>query len=473
MKVLLVHAHAEARTTAGYYRRFLAPMPPITLAYLAAVLERAGVDVSVYDDALAGGDPARFEAELRARGPDVVGLSVVTAAMPAVERLAGVVRAAQPGATIVMGNIHADVFASAILEAGLADVVVHGEGEVTVVELVEALASDAVDLSGVEGVSYRRDGQVVTTAPRPPIEDLDALPFPAWHLFEFERYRLFNFARVREPGTLVLGSRGCPYGCTYCSLRIMGARRRARSASNIADEFEYLYDRFGIRQPSFTDPIFPFDRGEGLAFADELIRRGLHRKQVWITETRTDRVDRELLEAMSEAGLRRIMFGFEAGTHGELAAIRKGVSADEGFEAVRAARAAGLQIIGFFMLGIPGSDRAALQQTIDYARALDVDFAKFTVFVPFPGTPVHAELLAAGRLDAPRDWERYTSYPTREVPPCYVPDGLTAEDLIEAQRRAYAAFYLRPRMAWRHLVRIRALTPGDAWDGVRALAERI
>ena len=349
--------------------------------------------------------------------------------------------------------------------------VVHGEGEVTIVQLVEALARDRVGLSGVQGVSFRADGDVVTNPPRPPIEDLDSLPFPAWHLLQHERYRLFNFARVVEPGTLVLGSRGCPYRCTYCSLRIMGERRRARSARSIADEFESLYDRFGIRQPSCTDPIFPFDRDEGLAFANELIHRGLHERQVWITETRTDRVDAELLVALREAGLRRIMFGFEAGTHGELAAIRKGADADEGFRAVRAARQAGLQVIGFFMLGIPGSDRASLQATIDYARALDVDFAKFTVFVPFPGTAVHEELLAANELPAPTDWERYTSYPTREIPPCYVPTALTAEDLVTAQKRAYATFYLRPRMILHQVFNVRTLTAAEMMNGLRAVLE--
>jgi len=467
MRFLLINQAQDPRLTAGYYRRMLAIMPPINLAYLAAVLEDAGVDVAVHDDAVAGGDAAALEAALRRHRPDLVGLSVVTGAMPDAERVIRQVRARSPESRIVLGNIHPTLYHEELLTEGLADIVVHGEGERTVVELCQELAAGhgAPDLERVDGISFLRDGEVVVTPPRALIQDLDSLPLPAWHLFPLEGYRLFNFARVREPGTLISGSRGCPFGCSYCSLKIMGSKRRVRSASSLADEFEQLYSRFGYLQPSFVDPIFPFSKKEGLAFADELIRRGLHREQVWITETRTDLVDQELLEALREAGLRRIMYGFEAGQDDQLEAINKRARADKAYDAVRWARQAGIQIIGFFMLGIPGSDRAALQATIDYARGLDIDFAKFTVFVPFPGTAVYRELEAAGELDAPRDWRRYTSYPSREVPPCYVPADLTAEDLIQYQRRAYLSWYLRPSVIYNQLLKVRALGPGELMAG--------
>jgi len=469
MRVLLVNAAPRAADTAGYYRRFLAPMPPITLAYLAAALEQAGVDVRVHEQAQYDGEPQALAADLRRHRPDVVGLSAVTATMPAVEHLAAVVRRAAPEARIVLGNIHADIFAADLLRAGTADVIVHGEGERTIVDLVQTLADSTRSLADVQGISYFEGGDIVHTPPRPYIADLDDLPFPAWHLFPMDHYRLFNFARVREPGVLVLGSRGCPYGCSYCSLKIMGNHRRVRSATSIADEFEHLHDRFGFVQPSFTDAIFPFGKREGLDFAAELIRRGLHRKLVWISETRTDLVDLDLLEALRESGLRRIMFGFEAPGATQLGAVHKTTTAEQNFAAVHAARAAGLQVIGFFMLGMPGDTPDTLQATIDHAIALDIDFAKFTVFVPFPGTPIHEQLIRTNTIDAPHDWRRYTSYPTEATPPNYVPDGLTANDLIQAQKRAYASFYMRPRMAARHLIKLRTLGMRDAFDGLRAV----
>ncbi len=465
MRFLFINPAQDPDLTAGYYRRMLAIMPPINLAYLAAVLEQAGVDVAVHDDAVAGGDVAALEAALRRHRPDAVGISVVTGMMPDAERIIRRVQAVSPSSRIVLGNIHPTLYHGDLLRDGLADVVVHGEGEETVVALCHELAAAQPDLERVDGISFIQNGEVVKTAERARLEDLDSLPFPAWHLFPLEGYRLFNFARVQEPGVLIQGSRGCPYGCSYCSLKIMGSRRRVRSARSLADEFEYLHSRFGFVQPSFVDPIFPISKKEGLSFADELIRRGLHREQVWITETRTDLVDRELLQALSEAGLRRIMFGFEAGDDTQLKAINKRARADQAYDAVRWSREAGIQIIGFFMLGIPGSDRAALQATIDYALGLDIDFAKFTVFVPFPGTTVYRELLAKGEIAAPEDWRRYTSYPTREVPPCYVPQDLTAKDLIRYQRRAYLSWYLRPSVIYNQLVKVRTLGPDELVAG--------
>jgi len=473
MKFLLVNAFQPPSVSAGFYHRFLAPMPPISLAYPAAALERAGVDVEVYDDAIHRGDPNRLAEAIRSSRPDIVGLSAVTATMPGVERVARTVRQVSPHTKIVMGNIHADVFHRSILEAGLADIVVHGEGEITLVDLANELSRPNPDLECVLGISFGDKGTVVSTGARPYVEDLDSLPFPAWHLFPIRKYRIFNFARVREPATLLLGSRGCPFKCNYCSLKIMGHVRRVRSAGNIADEFEYLHDRFGYRQISFTDPIFPFSKKEGLAVAAELIRRGLHRKLVWITETRTDLVDLELLQALREAGLRRIMFGFETGTQGHLRNLKKGGSIESGTRAARLARKAGLETVGFFMIGIPGSTRQSLSATIDRAIDLDLDFAKFAVFVPFPGTPIYAELLKNGELEEPENWNRYTNFPTAGCPPVYVPDGLTSQDIISCQRRAYTSFYLRARMILRQLLAIRTLTPGDAYNGLLTIMELI
>jgi len=447
-------------------------MPPITLAYLAAALEAAGVDVEFYDDVVHHGDRASLEARIRSSRPDLVGISVVTGTVGGAERAATIVRGVDPCIKIVMGNIHADLYYEQFLRSGLADFVVHEEGEVTLVELARELAKASPSLETVAGISFQQNGEVFRNKTRPFIEDLDALPFPAWHLFPIEKYRIFNFARVKEPGTLILGSRGCPFKCTYCSLIVNeGNRRRKRSVKSIADECEWLYDKFGYKQASFIDPIFPFYRQEGLDFAQEMIRRGLHDKMVWITETRVDLVDYDLMVAMREGGLRRVMFGFETGSPEQLKRIRKGAKVDRGVDAARAAKQAGVGVVGFFMIGIPGSTHADIQATIKYSsRVLDIDFAKFTVFVPYPGTAEYDSLVKEGKLEEPENWGRFTSYPTSERPPAYVPDGMTVDDLIRYQKKAYLAFYFRPRMVLNHLFRARTLTWRDAMAGLRLVS---
>jgi radical SAM superfamily enzyme YgiQ (UPF0313 family) len=202
-----------------------------------------------------------------------------------------------------------------------------------------------------------------------------------------------------------------------------------------------------------------------------MIRRGLDKKMVWITETRVDLVDDELMAAMYEGGLRRVMFGFETGSQEQLKRIRKGAKVDRGIEAARAAKRAGVGVVGFFMIGIPGSTRSDIETTIKYAsRALDIDFAKFTVFVPYPGTAEYDKLYKAGKMEEPENWNRFTSYPTSTRPPAYVPDGMTAADLIRYQKKAYFAFYFRPRMELNHLFQARTLTWRDAMAGLRLVA---
>lgn len=473
MKVLLVNIYRSPDHLGGYYGKVFAQMPPITLAILAAALEAAGIDVQVYDDALAGGDASRLEAAVRQAAPTIVGLSLITSVMSEAPRVVAAIRAGAPEAHIVAGNIHAGLYHEELLRSRQADVVVHGEGEVTLVELARELSRPSVDLSRVLGISFLDGERVVATAPRPYVENLDSLPFPAWHLFPMSRYRILSFARVRDPGFLVLGSRGCPFGCTYCSLRVMGRVRRCRSVANIADEVEAMHSRYGWVQPSFVDPIFPLTKREGLAYAAELVRRGLHRRQVWITETRTDLVDLELMQALRESGLRRVMFGFEVADPEELSRLRKGASVDAGMKAVEACRKAGVQVVGFFMLGVPGATRESMQRSIDYAKELDLDFAKYTVFVPYPGTPLHDDLLASGRLRQPDNWRRYTSYPTHQMPPVYLPDGLDDRTIVAFQRKAHLSFYLRPRIIARQLLRIRSLTARDFADALSAVAASV
>ncbi len=470
MKILLINPYTDSESTAGKYKRFLSPMPPISLAYVAAALEKAGYPVSIYDDYTTGGNHTLLAGHIKKTAPDIIGLTCVTMTAPRTYEIARWIKKEYPGVKVVLGNIHPSIFYKEIIDEWLADAVVIGEGERTFPELAAAFQSGS-DLSGVKGIAFRGD-ETVVTEPMPYVEDLDTIPFPAWHLFPLERYRIFNFARVREPGTLVLGSRGCPYGCNFCSLKIMGHKRRRRSAGNIADEFEFLHDEFGYVQMSFIDPIFPFTEEVALTFSNELLRRGLQKKMTWITETRVDLVNEKMLAAMKESGLSRIMYGFETGSAEGLDSIRKTFTMDQARATVAMTNKAGVQMIGFFMIGVPGDTVETIEETIRYSQSLDIEFAKFTVFSPFPGTKIYEELKASGEMDAGTDWARFTNYPVRGKPPAFLPKGVSNNDIIRLQKKAFARFYLRPGMALKHLFKIRTIGLRDILSGIITLFAR-
>jgi len=469
MSTLLINPTASIETAGGRFKGLLTAMPPIGLALLAARLREQGREVAVYDSFIGRGGAAGAASEVRRLRPDIVGLPVVTPCADDVFEQAAAVRAASPDSVIVMGNIHADLFADDILRKRIADIVVHGEAEDTIVDVDRAIV-DKTDLEHVRGISFRRGEEIIRTPDRPQIEDLDSLPFPAWDLFPMKNYGLFKFAEVATPATLISGSRGCPYRCTFCSLHVMGPRRRKRSVPNLVDEIEWLHERFGMKQVAFVDPIFPIGRKEGLHFADEMMRRGLHRKVKWVTETRVDLLDEEMLRHCHEAGLERVMFGIEVGDDAVLAGINKRFVVQESRDAIALCRKLGVQTVGFFMIGVPGDTPASMERTIEFARELEPDFAKFTVFVPYPGTTDYNNLKKDGKLIGDHEkWSRYTSYPTRDNPPVYLPEGVTVDEMIRIHRRAFRRIYARPSAVYRHLVKIRTLSPLDALRGFWAL----
>lgn len=448
MKVILANLNRGMQEGVGRYARFFTPMPPISLAYAASAFRQAQADVHVFDDAV---EPEENLYKMISRmRPDVFGASCLTPSAAQIFRVVRKVRDIAPSVKVVLGNLHAHVFAEDIIRRRLADVVVHGEGDQTIPELVKAMgARDS--LRSVKGISFCEDGRVIRTSERNLIRDLDSVAFPCWEIFPIEKYRLFSFAVIREPATLVLASRGCPYNCKFCSVLLMQRRRRCRSARNLVDEIEMLNERFGYRQVGITDAIFPLSKREGLDFCGEMLSRGLHRKVFWTSETRCDLVDLELLQAMREAGMRRIMFGFESGSEETLSTIGKPLVVEDMRRAVGWAKKAGIEVVAFFIIGLPEETQESVEKTISTACSLDIDYGKFNIFTPFPGSAFYDELRERGEIPETEDWERFNSYPSEKNPPVYLPPGLSLQQLVAYQRKALMKFYLRPQIVMKHL----------------------
>lgn len=460
MKVLLINPPCDVSLSVGAFADVYRVMPPVNLAYLAAYLEKNGIIPHIIDGMILHGKNkiGQILQKIKDIKPDVIGISCLTQTADISYQIAKEIRKIS-NAKIIFGNLHASYFAKSILEEDIADIVVRGEGEETLLQLIKYLQNNG-NLSSVDGISFKENGVITHTRERNFIEPLDILPFPAWHLFERKKYKLFSFAEIRVPATLISASRGCPYNCSFCSLLIMGRKRRVRSVKNIADEFEYLNQKFGYKQISFVDPIFPFSKKEGINFAEELIKRKLHEKIIWTTETRVDLVDEELLKILRESGLRRIMYGFETGSNATLDEYRKQFTTEKATEAVEITKRQKIEIIGFFMLGSPCDTEESIFQTIDFATKLNIDFAKFNILVPYPGTSLYESLKKEGKLPE-KNWSRYTSYPTRNTLPIYSPPSITKERLVELQHIATRKFYFRLKVIINLLFKIRTVAIRD------------
>ncbi|MCZ7584385.1 MAG: B12-binding domain-containing radical SAM protein [Deltaproteobacteria bacterium] len=256
------------------------------------------------------------------------------------------------------------------------DTVLHGEVEHTFLKLIDVVTKGGAE-EDVPGLSYLDNGTVrMTKVPDPPT-DLDGLPYPAWDLFPKDVYTFLPFVTVATPCLSLLATRGCPFHCKYCALGYQGHKVRRRSPDNIAAEVEWLVRDWGIRHVGFVDPIFPVHKRHGLETCQAIEERKIPGRWWWTSETRVDVIDEEMCRAMKKARCKRILFGIESGVDMLLANVDKKCTAAKVREGVGYARNAGLEITGFFMLGLPGETAEMTRETINFALSLDIDVAKF------------------------------------------------------------------------------------------------
>jgi anaerobic magnesium-protoporphyrin IX monomethyl ester cyclase len=321
-------------------------------------------------------------AEMR---PDVIGITLVTPLIREAYRLAAALRPC--GAKLLAGGPHATLLPDEPLEYGF-DAVVVGEGELTVVEAIEAVLG-RLPKESVKGLVYRNEnGSIRRNEARPPIADLDSLPAPARHLVNPAHY---GPADNPDLHAHIFTSRGCPGRCAYCAGGLFGKQFRFRSADSVVDELIAVHRDYGTRQFYFVDDAMTMDRPR----IERICRRMIDERLgfTWAMMTRIDTVDEELLALVAEAGCVKIDFGIESGNPETLKRIHKPHTADMVRRVVAMTRRHNIQPIGFFILGFPWEDPQATDATLQLMRDLSpyivFDPAIAAILVPFPGTEIY------------------------------------------------------------------------------------
>jgi len=417
---------------------------PLWLAYTTGVLEQDGFKVKLVDAPAAGFD-LQHVLELADRLQPR--LAVVDTSTPSIYNDVEVVKAIKsriPDTFALLVGPHVTALPEESLQLSLAvDGVVRGEYDYAVRDVARALAGGS-DLSTVLGLSYRGGGHGTLHNPdRPPIEDLDVLPFVSSVYKRHLRVEDYFYSIARYPEVTIVTGRGCPHHCSYClwPQTITGHKYRRRSVTNIADEFAYIAREFPqVKEVFIEDDTLTVDQEHCIALAEELIRRGNH---LPFTANSRANVSYETLSWLKRAGLRLLCVGFESGDQVVLDAMRKGIKLEQFHRFGDDARRAGVLVHGCFMAGNPGETHDSLAKTLRLAKGLHPDTAQFFPLMVYPGTEAY-------------EWARRNGYlVTEDYSQWLTPDGLhravvrqpglSAEALVAWCDQARRAFYLRPR----------------------------
>ena len=424
---------------------------PLGILYIAAVLERHGHTPGAIDSAAELIDVPETVARVEAFKPDVIGIGATTVIFHGALELANALKEALPDIPIVLGGWHVNVLPEDAMQHECFDVGVIGEGEFTMLELMDVFAGRK-NLEDVDGILFRKpNGEGFHyTATRAKFKDLDDLPYPARHLLPANIYRPVPIDEHGLPKFAMVTSRGCPHACAFCQKARSGYR--SHSARYIVDEMEHLIRDYGVKDIAIVDSLFCMNKKRVMKICDEMIRRGIQDRISWTCSSRVEVVDKEMLQRMKDAGCWRTRFGVESGNDRVLDFISKGITKEKIRNAITWADEVGLRPKAFFMVGHLPDTAESIEETIEFALSIPLHDVTVQINTLLPETPNmdiwEAEGDKHGRIvnastDEKSFWE-----------PTYVPWGLEQEDLVRYHREFYRRFYFRPVVMQRHLQEI-------------------
>lgn len=406
---------------------------PLGVAYIAAFLERFGYQVECLDLSIQKGK--------RLPKADVVGITATTPLINQAWRLAK--KAKKLGAVTVLGGPHATCLPEESLVKKEVDFVAQGEGEETMLELVQALEGNR-NFKNILGLSFKVKRKIIHNPPRPLIKNLDKLPYPARHLFPpLEKYTNPQpILSTKSPAANIITSRGCPFGCYFCYKGTFGRVWRPRSPENVIGEWRQLAKGYKVAEIGVQDDIFNTDVRRVIKICNLIIAEKLVIPWTTPNGIRADLAPERLLRKMKQAGCYRVAFGIESGNQKMLLEkIGKQLDLRKARQAIKACKKLGIKTIGFFIIGHPWDTKETVKETLDFAINSGLDYAQFTVATPIPGSRLWRFIEEHGKL-ADLTWEQFDHYTAG----AYFEYGRVNDEFINwAKDYTWKGFYLRPK----------------------------
>jgi anaerobic magnesium-protoporphyrin IX monomethyl ester cyclase len=409
-------------------------LPPLGLVYVAAALEKAGFHVEILDNYHLQKSTEDIKLQIKRLEPEIVGITCGSVTYQRSIETAKAVKEALPSCKVVVGGWHPSYMPESMLQHPEVDYVVMGEGERAMVELANNITEgeDKSAIAKISGIAYRHKGKTVKT-PSTFIQDLDQIPFPAWHLLPMRHYdRTIEYLSVR-PVDVMNVIRGCPYNCAYCETKKLGGPRvRAFSPPRVVEEINHLIQNYGSKGVYFIGDNFTINKKRTVELCNLIKKEKLDIE--WACDTRADLISRELLKEMKNAGCRTIFFGVESGSPRILEKLNKGITRQQFVHAFKLCKEEGIRIAGSFMLGIPGETVKEMEATFKFAKKLDPDWCTFEIFIACPDSDLYQEVMQNGLYDRVEGFLAYVK--TEEF---------NYESLLEIQRRFQTGFNLSPK----------------------------
>ncbi len=428
---------------------------PVYLAYVVAILEKAGIEVEFIDAVVEELSIADFADAAQKTNPDMV---VIECSTPSIEYdllTAKSLKERMSNVFVVLIGSHPTFFHREIIKENPAvDAICRGEFDLTIKDLAVAL-SKGDKLDKIKGITYRKGQRIQENEERSLIENVDELPFPDRRIVKSKYYRQGTF--TGKQCTTIVSSRGCPHRGVYClwPKTLYGNRFRARSAENVVAEIKQVVEDFHVDEIYFDDDSLALNRARILKICQLINQEGI--KVKWIPQCRVDSMDEEVISAMKRAGCHYIRFGVESGSQKLLDAMKKGTTLAQIERAFDLCRKAGIKTQAFFLFGVPGETNQTIEETIKFARKLRPDSAQFAVVIPHPGTDLYRTCQEKGWLRY-NDWEDFAACNSLIETP-----ELSRQDVEKARIRAYRQFYFRPAFILRTAFKI------HSWRDLKAV----
>lgn len=410
--------------------------PPVGLSYVAAIAERCGIQCAIIDAAVLKLPIESCITKIKSFSPDCIGITSNIVTAQAAINTGKEIRTRFPEIPLVFGGPYATAYPEYILQQTKGYLVVRGEAEETIKELL----TERTPLSSILGISYSYKNTYIHTNQRPLIKDINIIPFPAYHLLP--PLSLYKSRNRRTPMGVILSSRGCPYQCIYCNANIFGKQFRPRSVENVLEEIHLLINKYHIQQLDILDDNFTLLENRAEAIFDGIITRKHNILINLQNGVRADRLTTRLIKKMKQAGVYKATIGVETADLGIQKTIKKSLSLPKVIWAIKQFRKEGIITACTFIFGLPGETKKTIERTITFAIRANPHIANFSALVPLPQTAVYQMIQKDGAFLQPIEYGLPTGFITDKL---YFTLGSVNQQLVSfAMSKAFKQFYFRP-----------------------------